>query len=571
MQNPRIGGRGRGGCNLGMGRVEFSNYVGELNGQKSAGKGSANYCNSGNGIAGNLALMEHFDVAKSAGKGSTNFRNFGHGSARNLGISENLNASKGDGKGNAISDHNGYKYMQNWSVLTNPTSPYQSSEFSDFICHGIDNLDPSNHILDTPRQISEFSEPFHQISELSNPTKHTSKPFHQISEISEPLHQISRFSEPFHQISEISEPLHQISTFLEPFHQISEFSNPTEHISEPFHQISEFSEPFHQISEFSEPFRQISEFSSPTNHISNPLPRNSNPIHQISVGTPYKKAQRSTPVANQGTSYPQKTPKPPTSKKKKALDLFSGSGSVAHALREEGYEVYTLDINPKCGANWQVDVLEWPVEEIYRPGFFHLVAASPPCTEYSTAMTCRPRNFDLADSLVRRTIQIIEYLRPPMWWIENPRHGKLSTRDVIAGLPYIDIDFCRFSTWGYQKPTRFWCSQNIASRGSVKCEGRCSNLVPAPNGGLRHKYVIGNRYREGPPQRYKQVIQIPANVVHYLTGFFDQKSGNFEAKENEWTVVGPRIKVSFTEKNAVQKAVDITGKMTEKKRKLAPN
>ena len=196
----------------------------------------------------------------------------------------------------------------------------------------------------------------------------------------------------------------------------------------------------------------------------------------------------------------EKNAQPLRGKKKRALDLFSGSGSVAHALRNQGYEVFTLDNNPRCNANWQVDILEWPVEEFYKPGYFHLVAASPPCTEYSNAMTCRPRELEKADRIVQRTIDIINYLKPSMWWIENPRHGKLSTREVVAGLPYVDIDFCRFSTWGYQKPTRFWCSKNIAKRSNVLCEKKCANLVPTPHGGLWHKYAIGNRYREGPPK-----------------------------------------------------------------------
>ena len=82
-------------------------------------------------------------------------------------------------------------------------------------------------------------------------------------------------------------------------------------------------------------------------------------------------------MANQDPNSAQKSLKSHISKKKRALDLFSGSGSVAHALRQEGYQVYTLDINPKCNANWQVDICEWPVEEIYKPGFFLIVEASP--------------------------------------------------------------------------------------------------------------------------------------------------------------------------------------------------
>ena len=65
-------------------------------------------------------------------------------------------------------------------------------------------------------------------------------------------------------------------------------------------------------------------------------------------------------------------------KKKRALDLFSGSGSVADALRKKGYEVYSVDIDPRCKANFVVDILEWPVEKLFKPRFFDLIAASPP-------------------------------------------------------------------------------------------------------------------------------------------------------------------------------------------------
>lgn len=232
-------------------------------------------------------------------------------------------------------------------------------------------------------------------------------------------------------------------------------------------------------------------------------------------------------------SFPQKSPN-----KKRALDLFTGSGSVAHALRKEGFEVFTLDIDPKCRAHFTVDILHWPVETIFKPGFFQLVAASPPCTEYSNAMTCRPREMEKADLLVERTIQIIKFLKPAKWWIENPRHGKLSSREVVSGLPFVDIDFCRFSTWGYKKPTRFWCSQNIASRGNVFCDGKCGNLESSPHGGVRHKFVLSNRYRQGPPNQHKQVIQIPEGVVHYLTGFSAPPKVILGDSGCEWKTIG---------------------------------
>ncbi len=48
-----------------------------------------------------------------------------------------------------------------------------------------------------------------------------------------------------------------------------------------------------------------------------------------------------------------------------ALDLFSGTGSVAMALKELGYFVITLDSDPRFGTDHQVDILEWDFKAEY--------------------------------------------------------------------------------------------------------------------------------------------------------------------------------------------------------------
>ena len=72
--------------------------------------------------------------------------------------------------------------------------------------------------------------------------------------------------------------------------------------------------------------------------------------------------------------------------KPSALDFFSGTGSVAKVLRERGYCVTTLDMQPKYGADIVVDIREWNFEQI-PPLTFEIIVASPPCTEFSKAKT----------------------------------------------------------------------------------------------------------------------------------------------------------------------------------------
>ena len=108
------------------------------------------------------------------------------------------------------------------------------------------------------------------------------------------------------------------------------------------------------------------------------------------------------------------------------LDLFSGTGSVAKVYRDHGYEVITLDSDPRFKADIQTNILEWDPRD-YPPGYFDTIFAAPPCTEYSIAMTSRARDLDTADSIVRCTLRIIAYFEQKTWVIENPATGLLKS------------------------------------------------------------------------------------------------------------------------------------------------
>ena len=145
----------------------------------------------------------------------------------------------------------------------------------------------------------------------------------------------------------------------------------------------------------------------------------------------------------------------------RALVLFRGTGSVDRSLEQAGFKVDSLDIDPKCNATWTCDVLEWEAWKHMAPGRYDFVFASPPCAEYSRARTTAktPRNLELADSIVRRTLEIIKELAPKAYLLENPQTGLLKTREVIEGLPWRDVTYCKYSDgerWMYKKQTRLW-------------------------------------------------------------------------------------------------------------------
>ncbi len=199
---------------------------------------------------------------------------------------------------------------------------------------------------------------------------------------------------------------------------------------------------------------------------------------------------------------------------RRALDLFSGTGSVGQRLKEWGFEVHSLDVDPNSCAEICVDIIKWKYRNVYPPHFFDLIVAGVPCQEYSRAKTVGIKNYKLADSLVKKTLEIIDYFDPPAWWIENPQTGDLKDRPFMKGIPFIDVDYCQFSEMGFRKPTRIWCSDNISHLFPVKCDKiNCPNSFMKANGQIIHQSKLGGNEMEFSS---KQKGKMPRRLIDYL-------------------------------------------------------
>ena len=145
--------------------------------------------------------------------------------------------------------------------------------------------------------------------------------------------------------------------------------------------------------------------------------------------------------------------------RKFVLELFSDTGSVGACWREAGFKVVSVDLDPRHSPDVCEDMLSWDYKTLEAPD---VIWTSVPCEHYSCARTRAktPRNYELADSLVARTIQIIEYfqsLNPELgWFVENPDSSLLWSRAAAWDLyPRVRLDYCAYTPRpGYRKRTK---------------------------------------------------------------------------------------------------------------------
>ncbi|KAE8277886.1 hypothetical protein D5F01_LYC24054 [Larimichthys crocea] len=129
---------------------------------------------------------------------------------------------------------------------------------------------------------------------------------------------------------------------------------------------------------------------------------------------------------------------------KTLLSLFDGTGSICGPFLRAGWNVRRLDIDGLRGADIVVDIRNWDPAVHWSGPAPDVIFAGPPCENYSSARTRAksPRDLKLADSLVRKTIDVIEYfhtMNPTMqFFVENPDSSMLWRRWVSHRL-YKDV------------------------------------------------------------------------------------------------------------------------------------
>lgn len=131
------------------------------------------------------------------------------------------------------------------------------------------------------------------------------------------------------------------------------------------------------------------------------------------------------------------------------LELFCGGKSVSKVAKEFGYECVSVDILEKLNPDVCCDIRQL---DYWSLGEFDVVWASPPCTEFSFAKTVGERKLDEAMELVRKAAEIIAYINPKYYVIENPV-GLL--RQFLPANDRVTVSYCRYG-YAYRKNTDLW-------------------------------------------------------------------------------------------------------------------
>ena len=206
----------------------------------------------------------------------------------------------------------------------------------------------------------------------------------------------------------------------------------------------------------------------------------------------------------------------------KVLELFKGSGSITNYYSDSDVEVISLDILEKYNPTICSDIMTFNYKQ-FDIGYFDIIWASPECKIFSQLQcTNIGRKWKDKEHLqtereknkifINKTIEIIDYLKPTYYFIENPLHSKIW--DFIENKNYIEncviVDYCYFG-YNYKKPTKILTNKNLENK-------RCSCKKHTMRLGINGKNLQNGLTDDMIPDNttLNQRYSIPQKLLEYL-------------------------------------------------------
>lgn len=175
----------------------------------------------------------------------------------------------------------------------------------------------------------------------------------------------------------------------------------------------------------------------------------------------------------------------------KTVELFCGTKSFSKVATKRGHTTFTLDNDSQFSPDRCVDIFTWNANDVEN---VDIVWASPPCQGFSVCRIGKNWNKDAtpktdrareAMSLVKRTLEVIDSIKPVYWFIENPRGmlRKMTWLDTWVkqhgGIRHT-VTYCQYGDQR-QKPTDIW-TNNLNWQPKKECPQGAPCHQSAPRG-----------------------------------------------------------------------------------------
>lgn len=229
----------------------------------------------------------------------------------------------------------------------------------------------------------------------------------------------------------------------------------------------------------------------------------------------------------------------------KVLELFAGTRSIGKAFEKRGHKVFSIDWDRKFeNIDLYADIGTITSDRIFELfGKPDVVWMSPDCTSYSIAglRAHRKKNADsgelepiseyakMCDKVNSHCIDLLNDIKPSLWFIENPRGG-MRTMNFMQSLPRYTITYCKYSqnlpiASRAMKPTDIW-TNHPAPRFLPPCRNGDGCHIPAPRGAKTSIQGMKNwQERSTIPE------QLCEHIVDICEEFFENEDQKQEFRE----------------------------------------
>lgn len=198
----------------------------------------------------------------------------------------------------------------------------------------------------------------------------------------------------------------------------------------------------------------------------------------------------------------------------KVLELFAGSRSFSKVAEEMGMETFTSDFNSFDKIDYVVDILNFNINLMpFKPD---IIWASPPCTTFSIASCSthwtkdkKPKTEKCIKGIkiIKKTLDIINILKPKYWFIENPR-GLLRKMEFMQNIGIRHtVTYCQYGD-NRMKPTDIW-TNNKNWKPRKMCKNGMPCHEPAPRGSKTGTQGLKGNYERSivPYELCKEILE----------------------------------------------------------------